>query len=861
MTGVSTRHEAWQRRTTRRRAAAALLPLLLLPALVPLAALPAAAQAGPQGVPAACDVRGPDQHAMWCQPTTFQWLDASGGTKVALADDEASATIVLPFVFPWYGESEAAVHIGSNGALCFGSGCGDLNPPALPSTKTPNGLVACLWEDLNPAAAGAVVRHKTLGQAPDRTFLVEFMGVPHYGTQGNNTFQIQLLERGEARCMWQSVYDDNDGIPTAVGVENRTGLDGLRLLHQGFTATQQGVRFFPCATCAAPSAPLALAARPGPHPNGITLTWQPPAEENGFPLDGFRLHRDGSLVAAFGPGQREWQDCCFGSGSRFTYTLRATNYAGDSPAASVVGKAPSPPSMPQAFQALRGPEPGQITLRWAPPADDGGLPVHTFRVWRQVQTWWGTRDDVIAHVGGSTLQFTDCCFSPGQQQTYRVSAITNLGEGPSTPHRTGAAPVWPGPPSEVAAQRGPGAGQISLTWAPPSDDGGTRITKYQVWGGNPGSSLQRLATLDASALAYRESGLAEGQLRAYRVKAVNGVGEGGFAPEVQQRAPTRPGAPWNLTAAPGSGMGQVQLAWASPADTGGIALASFQVYRLGPGGQPALLATLPASKLTHLDTNASILQANHYLIKASNAVGQGPGSNQACSTSAPWSAAPPPTGEPCPAPDGFEEREVLRLTLPLGGARSLPPVDAPVARVDLRPKPSDGSVYEVQVEALGQRLPKVGVFTNGALQGAFHADLLHVPALVVPVPGLVVDVQVAARYATQHHKCLLALDDACAVGGPNPFEASWMAQQGTPGLLVVRASVRDQYGNLLAEQVVALPFAGLVAAGAPGIPGAPALPGVPQVPQAIPGPPAVPPPPPAPAVPSVPALPRAPVQV
>ncbi|HUP70727.1 MAG TPA: Ig-like domain-containing protein [Acidimicrobiales bacterium] len=131
----------------------------------------------------ACAVSGPDAAGYRCQPAPFSWVDTSAGTPITLSDDTVSTPIVLPFPFSWYGSSTSTVSIGSNGLLCFASttGCTSYTPSSPPSTATPNDLLACYWEDLNPGAGGTV-RYATVGTSPSRLFVVEFASVPHYGS-------------------------------------------------------------------------------------------------------------------------------------------------------------------------------------------------------------------------------------------------------------------------------------------------------------------------------------------------------------------------------------------------------------------------------------------------------------------------------------------------------------------------------------------------------------------------------------------------------------------------------------------------------------------------------------------------------
>lgn len=829
MTGGDARRGSQRANTRPKRGMALALMAMMLLAGVPLLAAPA--QAAP--APASCDRRGPDVDGLWCDRTPFRWANTAGGTTLSLADDEVSDVIVLPFIFPWRNGDRVTAYVGSNGLLCFRqAGCSELNPDALPASDTPNDLVACFWEDLNPSAAGARIRYKTVGTSPDRTFVVEFFNVPHYGSSGNNTFQIQLTEGGEARCMLSTVYDDGDGVPTAVGAENVTGLDGVRYTLSPFEGSQVGIKFFQC-ICTAPGAPRSLATQTGPGSGQIRLTWEAPADDGGFTVTSYRIYR-GCCPATPNSFAAEvtgttWTDCCWGGGTTLNYHVRAVNNAGEgAPSATVEGRPPGPPGPPQAFTGRPGPGVNQVQLSWADPASDGGFPIHTFRVWRR--NMWGG-DDLIAQLPASQRTFTDCCFGTGQFNNYRLSALNNAGEGPSAPRIDVRTPVQPSPPLNLQAERGPGAGQIRLSWQPGSD-GGIPVTEFRVYRGTAPGNLQFLGT--ASGTAFTDSGLPEGALRYYAVSARNLVGEGGRSGTVQQLAPTRPSAPQGTTATGGPGFGQVSLDWDAPADLGGLPLQGYQVYRRGAGGAWNLLATPGPGTSAFVDTNASLLTMSHYRVTARNAVGEGSPGNSVCAAPQPWGAIDAPLGEPCPVVGGWEERPILSVAMPLGGDQAIGPVDEELATVDAGPRPEDPAIYDLHVTVLGTALPRISVFDNGAMQSDLSFALLHLPKVIVPVPGAMVEFEVAERHDPARLTCYAGLGDLCAIQAPSLLPAPWLTEAGSDAMLVLRARIRDEAGAVLAEQVVALPYGGLAGAIVPdtGMPSPPpggVIPGLPPI--------------------------------
>jgi hypothetical protein len=159
----------------------------------------------------------------------FNWQDISGtGTAVALTDDSVSAALPLGFSFEFYGIAYSGVYASSNGFLTVlsGSSNGCCTGQPLPSTATPNGVIAGWWEDLNPSAGGTV-HYQTLGTAPNRVFIVQFTNIPHFGGGNLVTMQWKLFETSNViEVHYQAA--PSDGGTHSAGIENADGTLGLQ---------------------------------------------------------------------------------------------------------------------------------------------------------------------------------------------------------------------------------------------------------------------------------------------------------------------------------------------------------------------------------------------------------------------------------------------------------------------------------------------------------------------------------------------------------------------------------------------------------------------------------------------------------
>ena len=184
----------------------------------------------------------------------------------------------------------------------------------------------------------------------------------------------------------------------------------------------------------------------------------------------------------------------------------------------------------------------------------------------------------------------------------------------------------PGAPSDLrAVADGPHA--IELTWVEPTSDGGRDITGYMIeWsedGADPWSTLVR-STRD-TLTAYRDEDLLAGEMRHYRVSAVNSNGTG--PPSNVAGATTEdllPAAPRRLTAR-ARGTAAIELDWDAPASGGSAAITGYriEVSRSGTGGWLALVANTGSAATSYTHDGLPPGSTRHYRVAAVNRAGTG----------------------------------------------------------------------------------------------------------------------------------------------------------------------------------------------------------------------------------------------
>lgn len=200
----------------------------------------------------------------------------------------------------------------------------------------------------------------------------------------------------------------------------------------------------------------------------------------------------------------------------------------------------------------------------------------------------------------------------------------------------------PASPGEVSATSG--NGDVSLAWSAPAADGGSTVTGYDIYEGTaPGAESAtpvNASPLSPSATSYTATGLSNGTTYYFTIEAVNANGSSipsaqvAATPEPPAPSATTPSAPQSLSATPGDA--QVSLAWEPPSSDGGIAITGYDVYEgTAPGAEsttPVNASPLAPSATSYTVTGLTNGTTYYFTLRALNAVGASPASNEASAT-------------------------------------------------------------------------------------------------------------------------------------------------------------------------------------------------------------------------------------
>ncbi|MGD1061442.1 MAG: fibronectin type III domain-containing protein, partial [Methanomassiliicoccales archaeon] len=382
--------------------------------------------------------------------------------------------------------------------------------------------------------------------------------------------------------------------------------------------------------CAMPSGPPTVPQNVQASPGNafVNVTWQPPSGDGGSSVTGYQVWRgpssgvetfwtDASLINWF-------NDTGLTNGKTYYYTIRAENSLGlglcSNEASATPSQTATAPSAPQGLSAT--PDEAQVTLAWSPPSNNGSSAITGYKIYRGDAS--GT--ETMLALLGNVHSYGDTSLANGKTYYYTVSAINAIGESPMSTEVNATPATVPSAPNMISAT--PGDVQVVLVWTAPSSGLGNPITNYRVYRGTTAGGETLLATL-GNVLTFADSGLLDGQIYYYRVSALNPIGEGALSNELSAMPVNTPSAPQNLRVAPHNS--SIALTWQAPNSNGGSAVIKYEVWRGASSSEETHLADANPS-LSFNDTGLTNGQTYYYFVKARNAQGLGPNSNEVSAT-------------------------------------------------------------------------------------------------------------------------------------------------------------------------------------------------------------------------------------
>jgi len=296
---------------------------------------------------------------------------------------------------------------------------------------------------------------------------------------------------------------------------------------------------------------------------------------------------------------------------------------------------------------------------------------------------------------------------PDVNYQYAVKLKNLYGTGPSSEAVTSFGSPTGERPDAIQGLTATGqAGSVLLEWDAPYAGTATLLT-YYIDRNETDGTWDTIGTMDRtqSSLNYQDTWAIPGVTYQYRVQASNNYGEGEYSNSVSgtaSQASSVPSAPLGLSAQ--NHVGYVILSWAPPASQGSSSITGYKVFRgTTSGGQGTTpIATPGAAAVSYTDNVAA--GTYYYTIKAVNAVGDSPASNEVTGSS---TAAQPPSSPRNLDAVGHDGFVILTWDAPLSSGSSS------IIRYDVYRGTTSGSYTDIFDAGAGAPTYNDSAVTNG----------------------------------------------------------------------------------------------------------------------------------------------------
>ena len=405
------------------------------------------------------------------------------------------------------------------------------------------------------------------------------------------------------------------------------------------------------ATTSVPSAPLALVSTTSA--GTVQLSWTAPSSTGGTTVTGYKIYssNDGgltwTLVTTVSGLNTTVSSLVLGT--TYSFEVFAVNAVGTGSGSNVVAATLNAlPVAPTGLVATPGAQ--SLAVSWNAASDPVGGVVTGYKVeYSSDGSSW-----TVAAARNVVTSMTIGSLVPGTNYYVRVSTVATTGT--STPSASILKMPINTPGVALSLVTTTGNGSVQLTWAAPSGAVLSEVTAYSVSWCQGTCGVGAVWTVAATVilpatLSATVSGLVNGAIYHFEVRAINAVGSGPAATGVA--TPAGPSAAPQLTTLAG-GQLALQATWSAPTTTNGAAVTTYRVLiqdpstslwvlGLGASGPLSTVAGL-STTITGYGSTTSLTAGRSYMVSivANSSAGQSPAS--APLVAAPYDVAGTPTG-------------------------------------------------------------------------------------------------------------------------------------------------------------------------------------------------------------------------
>ncbi len=340
-------------------------------------------------------------------------------------------------------------------------------------------------------------------------------------------------------------------------------------------------------TAEAPDQPIGASAT-AISPTSISLNWSPPQNNGGSAITGYQINYrvvpNTSYTTLVTLGNvTTYTHVNVATGKTYIYSISAINTIGTGSPSPEVLATPTSSSAPPKNIAPNPPQnlvvstysSTQINLSWSAPASNGGPIVSGYKIDYSADS--GNFTNIVANSGSSFTAYSHTGLQVGHTYTYRVFAINSIGtSNSSNTATTTLTQVITVPGSPILSANPSSSTSVSLSWTPPSNDGGSAITGYKIeYENNTSQYIVLVANTGNVQTGYIHNGLVAGTSYSYRVTAINSIGAGNPSNvvTVQPQDTQTPTITTAVAISPTSAM----ISWIKPSQTYGQIVSGYKI--------------------------------------------------------------------------------------------------------------------------------------------------------------------------------------------------------------------------------------------------------------------------------------------
>ena len=296
-------------------------------------------------------------------------------------------------------------------------------------------------------------------------------------------------------------------------------------------------------------------------------------------------------------------------------TVSTVNALGSADASQQWWTSGYPPHAPEDVQPT--PDTNSIAVTWTAADYDGGAPVWGYDV-RAINI--ATGDPTVVSVDASTFAATLTGLAPNTAYSVSVGNSNGYAETYSDGITVSTLVGTPGTVEDL--QVAPHASHATVTWSPPTDDGGAPVTEYEVIlsTGVPGDSQVVVDEGLAGIPSLPFTDLTPNTNYGVSVAASNGTREGA-ATTVWFTTPaaSAPDQVGDLTAVPTDTT--IATSWTAPTEDNGSPIIDYVVHVFTDADQVGTSTTVDADTTSFTTVGLSPNTAYHVVVTAENAAG------------------------------------------------------------------------------------------------------------------------------------------------------------------------------------------------------------------------------------------------